>query len=58
VMLERAVKPAADNPRKVFVLTLRPEPGCADPVQALRAMLKSALCRFGLRCTSCEEQRE
>jgi hypothetical protein len=41
-------KPAAKD-RPTFVLELRPEPG-ADPVLALRAMLKVTLRRFGMRC--------
>jgi hypothetical protein len=41
--------------RPVFVLRLRAEPGVANPVLALRALLKTALRRFGLRCVSCVE---
>jgi hypothetical protein len=41
--------------RPVFVLRLRPEPGVIDPARALRALLKTALRRFGLRCMSCVE---
>jgi len=43
--------------RPVFVLELRPEPG-VDPVSALRALLKVALRRFGLRCISATENLE
>ena len=39
----------ADRP--VFVIKLRPEPG-VDAVRALRALLKSSLRHFGLRCVS------
>jgi len=43
--------------RPVFVLELRPEPG-VDPVLALRALLKVALRRFGLRCVAARETLE
>jgi hypothetical protein len=46
------VTPAKSRP--VFVLKLRPEPG-VDPILALRALLKVALRRFGLRCTSASQ---
>jgi hypothetical protein len=45
--------PAAKD-RPVFTLELRPEPG-VDPVLALRALLKAALRRYGMRCTSARE---
>ena len=35
--------------RPVFRLTLRPEPHVADPVYALRGLLKRALRSYGLR---------
>ena len=38
--------------RPSFVITLRAEPTCSDPTKALRRLLKIALRRFGLRCTS------
>jgi hypothetical protein len=38
-----------------FILTLRPTPQCADPIKALRALLKAALRRHGLRAIACEE---
>jgi hypothetical protein len=44
--MSTTAKPAADRP--IFILELRPEPGCVDPVQALRALLKLALRRLGL----------
>jgi hypothetical protein len=40
--------------RPTFTITLRPEPG-VDPVQALRALLKVTLRRFGLKCVSASE---
>ena len=47
--------PARDRP--TFTLELRPEPG-VDPVLALRALLKVALRRFGLRCVAARETLE
>lgn len=41
-----------DPPRPGFVIELRAEKGCDDPVRALRLLLKVALRRYGLRCTS------
>jgi hypothetical protein len=41
-------------PRPVFVLRLRPEPRI-DAIRALRALLKVALRRFGLRVIHAEE---
>jgi hypothetical protein len=43
-------------PRPRFVLTLEAAPD-RDPVHALRALLKVALRRFGLRCTDARELR-
>jgi len=43
--------------RSVYVLELRPEPG-VDAVKALRAVLKVALRRFGMRCISARENIE
>jgi hypothetical protein len=48
-------KPVKDRP--TFTLELRPEPG-VDPVLALRALLKVALRRFGLRCVAARETLE
>ncbi|PWT93558.1 MAG: hypothetical protein C5B56_00545 [Proteobacteria bacterium] len=48
-------KPA--KARRTFVLELRPEPG-VDPILALRALLKVALRRFGLKCVSAHESNE
>jgi len=39
---------------KVFVLTLEAKPG-SDPIRAIRWLLKIALRRFHLRCTSLRE---
>ena len=47
--------PAKDRP--TFTITLRPEPG-VDPIHALRAVLKSLLRRYGLRCISAHENTE
>ena len=47
--------PAKDRP--TFTLELRPEPG-VDPVLALRALLKVALRRFGMRCIAARENQE
>lgn len=40
--------------RPIFLLRLRPEPG-VDAIRALRALLKAALRRFGLRAIHAEE---
>jgi len=44
--------------RPVYVLTVRPTPDATDPqgIRRLRAMLKSMLRRFGLRCVSVTPQ--
>ena len=43
--------------RPIFRLTLRPEPHVADPVYALRGLLKRALRSYGLRAIDvCCEQ--
>jgi hypothetical protein len=49
-------KPTAEE-RPTYVLQLRPEPG-VDPVRALRAVLKVALRRYGLRCVSAHKNTE
>jgi hypothetical protein len=46
-------KPTEDRP--VFILELKPEPG-VDPVLALRAVLKVAPRRYGLRCVSASQK--
>jgi hypothetical protein len=44
--------PASERP--TFLLRLRAEPHVANPVRALRSLLKIALRKFGLRCLSAE----
>jgi hypothetical protein len=43
------------SPRPTFVLTFRTEPN-TDGVRALRALLKTSLRRFGLKCISAVER--
>ena len=47
---------ASDRP--TFLLTFRPEPGVDNPIRALRALLKMALRRHGLRCVSADAYAE
>ena len=47
---------AARQPRPVFTITLRPQPGVDDPVRALRAALKTLLRRFGLKAVAVREE--
>jgi hypothetical protein len=47
----------AAKDRPTFTLELRPEPG-VDPVLALRALLKTALRRFGLRAIDAREDND
>ena len=54
-MTTTARSTAEDRP--VFVLEMRAEPGI-DPVHALRATLKVALRRHGLRCIAASEKSE
>jgi len=42
------------NDRAHFRLILRAEPGCVDPIRALRALLKRALRSHSLRCIEVE----
>jgi hypothetical protein len=44
--------------RPIFVIRLRPEPGCADAVRALRGVLKFLLRRWGLRAISVSIEKE
>lgn len=44
--------------RPIFVLRLRAEPHLTDPIRSLRALLKAALRRYGLRCLEAVEMRE
>jgi hypothetical protein len=47
--------PLADaKQRATFVVVLRAEPRCTDPIRALRQFLKLALRRCGLRALSVE----
>jgi hypothetical protein len=43
---------------RIFVLRLRAEPHLTDPIRSLRALLKAALRRYGLRCLEAIEVRE
>ena len=42
--------------RQAFVITLRPEKHCLDPIRALRAVLKRSLRDHGMRCISIRPQ--
>ena len=44
--------------RPTFLVRLRLEPHVTDTVRALRALLKLALRRFGLRCIDVHEEAE
>jgi hypothetical protein len=41
--------------RPVLTIAFKPEPGVENPTLAIRALLKTALRRFGLRALSVEE---
>ena len=43
------------EPKPVFTVRLRPLPQCSDPIKALRALLKLAFRRFGLRAVEVSE---
>jgi hypothetical protein len=43
--------------RPTFVVHLRPEADCTDPIKALRELLKRALRNWGLRCIDCREEK-
>jgi hypothetical protein len=45
----------ASDSRPIFVLRLRPDPN-VDPVRALRAVLKSLLRTYGMKCIAVEEE--
>jgi len=47
-----------EMPPRAFVLRLVAERGVADPIRSLRALLKVALRRYGLRCVAIEEKRK
>jgi len=40
---------------RIFTLVLVAKPGASDPYLAIRALLKLALRRYGLRCTQARE---
>ena len=42
--------------RPTFIVHLRPEPDCTNPIGALRELLKRALRSWGLRCTYLAEE--
>lgn len=44
------------EPRREFIVRLRPLPHVADPIRALRHALKVLLRRFGLRCVEASEE--
>jgi hypothetical protein len=50
-------KTARRRPQIIFVLRLTPLAG-VDAIRALRALLKTALRRFGLRCVSVRDDDE
>lgn len=50
-------RPAPASIRPVFVLRVRPERDCADPIQSLRALLKTMLRKYRLRCLSIEPEQ-
>jgi hypothetical protein len=41
--------------RPTFIVHLRPEPDCTDPIKALREFLKRSLRNYGLRCVALSE---
>jgi hypothetical protein len=43
---------------RVFVVKLRPLPGCADPTRALKRGLKFLLRAYQLKCTDVRETKE
>jgi hypothetical protein len=40
--------------RPTYILHLRPEPSCSDPIKALRAVLKRSLRDHQMKCTTIE----
>lgn len=48
----------ADQPQRIFVVTLMPMHGVVNPIIALRNVLKIALRRFRLRCINVEEKTQ
>jgi hypothetical protein len=51
----RRVTEPKPSGRVVYTIRLRPLPRCIDPIKALRALLKLALRRFGLRAVEVSE---
>jgi hypothetical protein len=51
----RRLQRPRDRARPIFVVRLRAEPD-VNPIRALRAFLKTALRRFGLRCMSIDRE--
>jgi 1-acyl-sn-glycerol-3-phosphate acyltransferase len=49
-------QPAKDRP--TFTVVLRPEADVDDPIRALRALLETALRKFGLRAIEAHEDKE
>jgi hypothetical protein len=49
-------RPSKAGERPVFLLMLQAERNVADPVHALRWVLKALLRHYGLRCVSVEER--
>jgi hypothetical protein len=45
----------SDASRPIYTIEFRPEPWVEDPTRALKALLKVALRRFGLRAVSVSE---
>jgi hypothetical protein len=48
----------SDSRRPIYTIELKPEPGVENPTRSLKALLKTALRRFGLRAVSVEEARQ
>lgn len=46
------------NQRPVFRVRLRPEPHVTDAIRNLRALLKAALRRFGMRAVDVVQEEE
>ena len=50
--------PPYHDAKDIFVIHLRPEPDCTDPVKALRELLKRALRSWGLRAIQINQIKE
>ena len=53
-MLAPNLKPTAP----IYIVKLRPEPQCVDPVKALRRALKFLVRNYQLRCVSIEKAQQ